>query len=120
VIDVAPSYILHAGLPYARANVAVILDATLIDVPIRYRDPERAARLVATVADAVAPDGAVICPSDAHYVHDYIRAAGAVAIKFSPSIDVHEHVQRAAAAVAEWQRVGADVSSAHFRSHGAA
>jgi cyanophycin synthetase len=118
VIDVAPSYILHAGLPYARSTVAVILDAALVDVPLRYRDPERSARLVATVAEAIAPGGAVICPNDAHYVHDAIRAAGATAIKFAPSLDVHEHVRRAAAAVAEWRHAG--VPSTTLRSHGAA
>jgi Cyanophycin synthase-like N-terminal domain len=42
VVDVVPGYILQAGLPYARSDVAIVLDDQPTDVPDRYRDPERA------------------------------------------------------------------------------
>ena len=38
VLDISPSYLLQAGLPYARSEMAIILDADLTDVPDRYRD----------------------------------------------------------------------------------
>lgn len=100
VIDVAPGYILHAGLPYAHSDIAVILDTAPTDVPDRYRDPERAAQLVAVVADAVPRHGIVVCPADAHYVHDLIRDAGRRLIKFVPSDDIAERARRAADAAA--------------------
>jgi len=101
VIDVAPSYILEAGLPYSHSDVAVILDANLLDVPDRYRDPERAARLVSVLADAVPSKGPVIAPSDATHIHEWVRDAGRDVMKFSPSSDIDEHVRRAVAAVHE-------------------
>jgi hypothetical protein len=61
LIDVAPSFVLNAGLPYARSRVAVILDTALADVPVRYQEPERARRLVATLIDAVPRGGFVVC-----------------------------------------------------------
>ena len=46
IIDVAPSYILQAGLPYSHSEFAIVLDTTLNDVPERYKDLEHASRLV--------------------------------------------------------------------------
>lgn len=100
VVDVSPAYLLQAGLPYAHAAAAVILDAAPVDVPERYRDPDRAARLVSIVADAVAPHGAVVCADDAQLVHHILREAGRRVVKFAPAPDVREHARRAAAAVA--------------------
>src|SRR3982751_5385417 len=57
VVDVAPSYLLQCGLPYARSRMAIILDARLADVPPRYQKEERAIRLVNVLADAVERDG---------------------------------------------------------------
>ena len=57
VVDVSPAYLLQAGLPYRQSDLAIILDAELADVPERYRDPERARRLVSILADAVPRDG---------------------------------------------------------------
>src|SRR5918997_5755293 len=51
VVDVSPSYVLQAGLPYSSSDAAIVLDARPVDVPERYKDPERAQRLVAGVAD---------------------------------------------------------------------
>ena len=63
-IDVAPAFILYAGLPYARSRLAIVLDTEVPDVPARYRDPERARRLVGTMIDAVARGGFIVCPAN--------------------------------------------------------
>ena len=115
VIDVSPMYILEAGLPYSHADVAVILDATLTDVPERYRDPERAARLVAVMADAVPTHGYVVCPSDAYYVHDLVRNAERQIVPFTQEDDPAERA-RQAAAVAVWCLN--QLSSRHSVAHG--
>ncbi len=97
-VDVAPAHILQAGLPYARSEIAVILDAVPTDVPERYRDPERGARLVTVVADVVPHGGWVVCPADAHAVHERVRDGGRQIAQFAPSNDPAEHVRRAVAA----------------------
>ena len=73
VIDVSPAYLLQAGLPYSRSEMAIVLDALPTDVPERYQDPERAHRLVSILADAVQRDGFVICPAKEWEVQDYAR-----------------------------------------------
>src|SRR5688500_3224008 len=50
VIDVSPAYLLQAGLPYSRSELAIVLDTDPVDVPDRYRDPERASRLMSVLA----------------------------------------------------------------------
>src|SRR4051812_42268689 len=64
LIDVAPSFILYAGLPYARSRLAIILDMVIADVPPRYRETERARRLLSTVIDAVPRHGFIVCPAN--------------------------------------------------------
>ena len=76
VVDVAPGYILQAGLPYSHSDAAIVLDDQPTDVPERYRDPERAARLVSVVGDAVDPGGFVVAPARAWDVQDRARDAG--------------------------------------------
>ena len=76
VVDVAPSYLLQAGLPYGRSEMAIILDATLTDVPKRYQEEERAIRLVSVLADAVQRRGMVVCPAKAWEIQDYARDSG--------------------------------------------
>jgi cyanophycin synthase-like protein len=76
VVDVAPGYILQAGLPYSHSDAAIVLDDQPTDVPERYRDPERAARLVSVVGDAVNPGGLVVAPAHAWNVQDRARDAG--------------------------------------------
>jgi hypothetical protein len=98
IVDVAPAYILQAGLPYSQSDIAIILDTTLTDVPEWYRDPERAARLVAVVADAVSPSGWVICPDDAPDVHSWAQKAGCRIVPFKQSDDPTERTHRAAQA----------------------
>lgn len=95
IVNVAPAELLEYGLPYAHSDIAVVLDAAPVDVPPRYRDPERAARLVSVVADAVPPNGVVICPADAYLVHDIVRDAGRHVRTFAPSDDVCTRVRNA-------------------------
>lgn len=96
IIEVAPADVLADGLSYGQSDVAIILDAELTDVPAPYRDPERAARLVATVADAVPMRGVVVAPASAHLVHDYVHDAGRSVARFDDSGPL---AQRIAAAV---------------------
>jgi hypothetical protein len=56
--------------------MAVVLDVALGDVPARYRDPERAERLVGVLADAVRPGGLVVAPAAAWELQDYAREVG--------------------------------------------
>lgn len=76
IIDVSPNYLLQAGLPYARSDMAIILDTKLTDVPPRYQDDEHAIRLVNVLCDAVERDGLVICPAKAWEIQDYARDSG--------------------------------------------
>jgi cyanophycin synthetase len=76
IIDVAPSFILEAGLPYSRSEVAIILDSDLTDVPERYRDKDRARRLVSVLADVVWRDGVVVLPAREWDLQDYAHDRG--------------------------------------------
>jgi cyanophycin synthetase len=105
VVDVAPSDILQAGLPFARAERAIILDVEPADVPERYRDRERARRLVSVVIDAVPPDGIVIVPAKEWELQDEARDAGCRVAVFSTRDDVTERDTRVARAAA-WVRGG--------------
>lgn len=91
VVDVSPAFLLQAGLPYSRSRVAIVLDAEPQDVPERYRDPERARRLVSTLADGVARGGLLVCPADEWDVQDEARERGCrVAVFARPG----DHVTR--------------------------
>jgi cyanophycin synthetase len=100
VVDVAPSYILQAGLPYSRSDAAIILDDVLTDVPERYRDPERAARLVSVVADAVADGGIVVAPAKAWDVQDRARDAGCRVAVFATDANITARDKKVAGAAA--------------------
>ena len=100
VVDVAPSYLLQAGVPYARSRMAIVLDARLEDVPERYRDAERAIRLVNVLADAVERDGMMICPAKAWEIQDYARDAGCRIAIFSTGDDVTPRDAKRARAIA--------------------
>jgi len=100
IIDVAPSYILQAGLPYSRSEFAIVLDTTLTDVPERYQDLERASRLVAVVADEVRRDGFVVCPAKAWEVQDRARDEHCRVAIFATDDDVTLRDQKLARAVA--------------------
>ena len=96
VVDVAPSYLLRAGLPYARSEVAIVLDARLSDVPPRYQDAERARRLVSVLADALPRGHVAIVPAKEWEIQDYARDAGCGVAVFAPDADVTRRDKRVA------------------------
>ena len=100
IIEVSPAYLLQAGLPYSRSDIAIILDSILTDVPERYREEERAQRLVATVADAVDRGGIVVCPAKDWEVQDLVRDAGCRVVIFAPDADITRRDKKVARAAA--------------------
>ncbi|HTK54429.1 MAG TPA: hypothetical protein VL308_21200 [Gemmatimonadaceae bacterium] len=100
VVDVAPGYILQAGLPYSHSDAAIVLDDQPTDVPERYRDPERAARLVSVVGDAVNPGGFVVAPARAWDVQDRVRDAGCRVAVFATDDRISTKDKKVAAAAA--------------------
>ncbi|MFL5465723.1 MAG: cyanophycin synthetase family protein [Gemmatimonadaceae bacterium] len=102
IVDVSPSYLLQAGLPYSRSDIAIVIDAEPSDVPDRFRRPDRARRLVSVVADAVPEDGIVIVPAKEWELQDRIRDAGCRVSIFATDDDVtikDKKVARACATV---------------------
>ena len=100
IVDVSPSFILQVGLPYARSDAAIVLDAEVVDVPERYREPEHAQRLVSTVADAVGRRGFVVCPAKAWEIQDYARERDCRVAIFAVDDDVTRRDLKVASAVA--------------------
>jgi hypothetical protein len=88
IIDVSPSYLLQAGLPYSRSDIAIIMDASLTDVPERFQKPERAQRLVSVVADAVPEESIVIVPAKEWEIQDRVRDMGCRVVIFATDEDV--------------------------------
>lgn len=99
IVDVTPSYLLNAGLPYARSEIAVILDTDLQDVPGRYREEGRNEQLVSVLADGVRRDGIVIVPAPEWEVQDAARAAQCRVAVFSTRDTVPVRHTRVAIAV---------------------
>ncbi|MEO7963020.1 MAG: hypothetical protein ABIT38_03825 [Gemmatimonadaceae bacterium] len=100
IVDVSPSFLLQAGLPYGEADMAVVLDAELTDVPERYRDEERARRLVSVVADVVRRGGVVVCPAKAWEIQDYARGLGCGVAIFSAHDDITRRDRKVARSAA--------------------
>ena len=100
IVDVTPSYLLQAGLPYSRSDIAIILDSSLNDVPDRYREKERARRLVSVVADAVPDRGIVIVPAKEWDIQDFVRDAGCRVAIFATDDNVTSKDKKVARAVA--------------------
>ena len=100
VVDISPAYLLQAGLPYARSEMAIILDADLSDVPERYRETEPAQRLVGVLADCVRREGIVITSAKEWEIQDYARAQRCRVAIFATNDDVTVRDQRVACAVA--------------------
>jgi cyanophycin synthetase len=100
LIDVAPSFILYAGLPYARSRMGIILDTTLSDVPPRYREPDRARRVVATVIDAVPRGGFIICPATEIALQEEAHDAGCRVAVFASEDQISTDALEIASAVA--------------------
>lgn len=102
IVDVSPGYLLQAGLPYSRSDIAIILNSDLTDVPERFRDRRRADRLVSVVADAVPEGGIVIVPAKSWEIQDLVRDAGCRVAIFATDGDVtakDKKVARASATV---------------------
>jgi cyanophycin synthetase len=102
IVDVSPSYILQAGLPYSKSDIAIILDSDLTDVPERYKVSRRADQLVSVVADAVPEGGIVIVPAKSWEIQDLVRDAGCRVAIFAADDDVtskDKKVARASATV---------------------
>jgi len=100
IVDISPGYLLQAGLPYSRSDIAIVLDAALTDVPERYREDERAQRLLATVADAVDRGGIVIVPAKEWEIQDLVREAGCRVAIFAPDADITRRDKRVSRAAA--------------------
>jgi cyanophycin synthetase len=100
IVDVSPVFLLQAGLPYSRSDIAIVTDTNLTDVPERYREEERAQRLMATVADAVDRGGVVIVPAKEWEVQDKVREAGCRVAIFAPDSNVTRRDRKVARAVA--------------------
>jgi hypothetical protein len=102
IVDVSPSYMLQAGLPYSHSDIAIILDADPVDVPERFRQRDRAQRLMSIIADAVPEDGIVIVPAKEWEIQDRVRDAGCRVAIFATDSDVtpkDKKVARASATV---------------------
>jgi cyanophycin synthetase len=100
VVDVAPGYLLQAGLPYSRSDMAIILDTDLTDVPERYRDDDRARQLVGVLADAVKRDGVVVLPAKEWELQDYARERDCRVVIFATDDDITRRDQRVSRAIA--------------------
>ena len=100
IVDVSPVFLLQAGLPYSKSDIAIVMDTHLTDVPERYREEERAQRLMATVADAVPRNGIVIVPAKEWEVQDKVREAGCRVAIFATDSDVTRRDRKVARAVA--------------------
>ena len=98
LIDVAPAFMLYAGLPYARSRAAIILDTQISDVPPRYREPERARRLVGTLIDAVPRGGFVVCAANESELLEEARAAGCRVAVFATEGPIGEDAMEVATA----------------------
>lgn len=100
LIDTAPVFILYAGLPYARSRMGIILDTRLTDVPPRYREPERAERLVATLIDAVPRGGFIVCPANEIALQEEAHDAGCRVAVFATDGTIETDALELASAVA--------------------
>lgn len=100
VVDLAPSFILQAGLPYASSEIGVVLDAKPVDVPERYQEPEHARQLVSTIADGLVDGGVLIAPAGEWAIQDYARERGCRVAVFSTADDVTRDDAKVARAVA--------------------
>ena len=100
IVDVSPVFLLQAGLPYSKSDIAIVMDTKLTDVPERYQDEERAQQLVATIADAVPRGGIVIVPAKEWEVQDRVRDTGCLVAIFATDADVTRRDRKVARAVA--------------------
>ena len=100
IIDVSPAFLLQAGLPYSKSNIAIVTDTKLTDVPERYQEEEKAQRLMSTVADAVDRGGIVIVPAKEWEVQEKVRDAGCRVAIFATDASVTRRDRKYARTVA--------------------
>jgi cyanophycin synthetase len=100
IIDVSPAFLLQAGLPYSKSDIAIVTDTKLTDVPERYQEEEKAQRLMATVADAVDRSGIVIVPAKEWEVQEKVRDAGCRVAIFATDANVTRRDRKDARTVA--------------------
>ena len=100
VVDVSPAYVLQAGLPFSRTEIAVITDLDLVDVPERYQDEERARRLASVVYDALPRRGIAIVPAAEWDLQDKARDEDCRVAVFSGEDDITRKDKRNARAAA--------------------
>lgn len=100
IIDVSPAFLLQAGLPYSRSDIAIVTDAKLTDVPERYQEEERAQRLMSCVADAVDGNGIVIVPAKEWEIQEKVRDSGCRVAIFATDANVTRRDRKFARAVA--------------------
>jgi hypothetical protein len=101
VVDASPAFLLQAGVPYYRSDMAIILDARPTDVPERYQERDRARRLMGILADCVWRDGVVICPAKEWEIQEYARDLDCRVAIFSTDDDISSRDERVAMAVAK-------------------
>lgn len=100
VVDVAPAYLLRAGLPYARSEMCVILDTDLKEVAERYRTPENARKLLSTLIDGTRREGIVIVPAKEWELQDHAREQDCQVAVFAADDDLTRKDRRDAVAYA--------------------
>jgi len=121
IVELSPSYLLAAGLPFATSDLAVILDAEVAGVPEPYREPDRARQLASVVAEGVAEGGVTILPAGDELLLDLVRRTGSRTAVFAPGPSVDPGVAETSVAVAEVRGgevlVRTDGSERTFRVH---
>ncbi len=83
IIDVAPAYMLQAGLPYSHSEIAIVTNLDLADVPDYYAEAQRAERLAGVVIDALPRKGVLVAPAKAWDLQDRARDEGSRVAVFS-------------------------------------
>jgi cyanophycin synthetase len=100
IVDVSPAYILQAGLPFSRAEFAIVLDAAPADVPERYRELDRARKLVSVMTDGLWRRGLLVCPATEWEIQDYARDADRRVAVFATDDDITARDRKRAVASA--------------------
>ena len=118
IVEVSPVYLLQQGLPYERAELALVMDEQVDEVPPRYREDDRAVRLLSVMFDGVPRDGIAIVPARAWELQDAARDLDCRVAVFSDADDVSRRDRKVARAAA-WPRDGRIVIEHRARLHDA-
>jgi cyanophycin synthetase len=118
LIEVSPAYLLQQGLPYERSEMALVVDEVVDDVPPRYREEDRAVRLLSVMFDGMPRDGIAIVPAKAWELQDAARDLDCRVAVFSDADNITRRDRKVARAAA-WPRDGRIVVEHHGRLHDA-